>query len=683
MNLGFIENQVHTGRGPLAKVSGFLLTGFSLPFVISGMTQSLKMSQCPGWVCISVAISSLIFLLAGLTICKYPKLGRLFGIAGIVSSIVLMYEVLIGSPGISLATSIVAVSLISYLIHITLSQETASSHRSTCEERSMGACYGSLAIFTITLIAGETSSFISATAIIVSSVITYILITTFLLSSAATRSVKWYITFGGIFSSIVISILFREYIVYALSFLQIPMILSLVLFRNSENVDITNEWWAPLIEHPGRLLVGTFGVLCVIGTILLSLPIASASIASIGFLNAAFTSVSAVCVTGLLVLDTPNDFSFFGQIIILVLIQLGGLGIMTFSTAALRALGRRLGIRHETAVASLISHEDRRKLFGATKTIIVLTFGSELIGAAILFTAFIFAGDSIGDGIWRALFTSISAFCNAGFSLQTNSLISYNNNALVLHTVGALIIIGGLSPLAIVAIPKLLSRSHYKVSTQIKIVITTSISLLVVGFFLILTLEWNNTLSGFSFLHRLNNAWFQSITLRTAGFNSIDISQAYPSTLFIMLIYMFVGGSPGGTAGGIKTTTAAIILLVAFNAARGRTVINAFRKQISSRVLNKAIAITTLSGLSFILATLALQITQSISSYEIVFEVISALGTVGLSIGATPQLDGIGKIIIIVCMFVGRVGTLTFFVFLTDRIKSRVLIRPEEDVDVG
>jgi trk system potassium uptake protein TrkH len=370
-------------------------------------------------------------------------------------------------------------------------------------------------------------------------------------------------------------------------------------------------------------------------------------------------------------------------VVILMLIQLGGLGIMTFSTAVLRVLGRRMSLRHEGAVASLISSQDRGRLFGSAQRIIVLTVSVEAIGALLLFIAFLGHDEHLGQALWRAIFTSVSAFCNAGFALQSANLVPYQGDAFVLHVVALLIITGGLSPVTVVAVPLLLQRPARPVSAQAKLSLATTVILLLIGFVLILVFEWDNTLRHLPLLDRIHNAWFQSVTLRTAGFNSVDITTVRPSTLLLMLLWMFIGGSPGGTAGGIKTTTAAILVLSVVNAVRGYWSITVFARRITERTFYKAVVIATLGFATVLLAVLAMQLTQAMPMRDAVFEVVSALGTVGLSVGGTGQLDDVGKVIISACMFAGRVGPLTLLMFLSQRTGPRVWRRPEEEIDVG
>ncbi|UCF35436.1 MAG: potassium transporter TrkH [Acidobacteriota bacterium] len=443
------------------------------------------------------------------------------------------------------------------------------------------------------------------------------------------------------------------------------------------------QWWEPVLGHPERLLVATFLGLCLIGGILLALPFAAAPGVGVSLVDAAFTAVSAVCVTGLVVLDTAKDFSTGGQVVIIILIQLGGLGIMTFSTIALQLFGGRISLRHEGAVARLVSPGDRRRIFSSARTLLLFTLVVESVGALLLLARFVMHGDSLSRAAWRAGFTSISAFCNAGFALQSNSLIPYNQDPWILNVVGILIILGGLSPAVVFALPRFLRGRVEPIPAQFKIVLVATSLLLVLGFVVILMVEWTNSLSAMSFWDKIHNAWFQSVTLRTAGFNSVDLVGLRPVTLTLMMLLMFIGGSPGGTAGGIKTTTASILLLSVVAAVRGHSTVRAFGRTIPHRTVYRAAAITTVGTAAGLLAFSLMQITQVIPSDVGLFEVVSALGTVGLSLGGTAMLDGIGKGIIITCMYAGRIGPLTLFVFLSQRRHETVWKRPEEEIDVG
>ncbi len=456
---------------------------------------------------------------------------------------------------------------------------------------------------------------------------------------------------------------------------------TLLLARLGGTSVIPEDWTALVIYHPARLVVATFLALCAAATVVLALPAAAASGVEIGLLDAAFTGVSAVCVTGLIVLDTPAAFSPFGEAAILVFIQLGALGIMSLSTAALALLGRRISVRHEEALSDLFSPDDRSALYTALQRTILVTFAFEVVGAVLLTIAFAAAGDSFGTALWRGLFTAVSAFCNAGFALQTQSLVPYQTMPLVLHTVAALIVAGGLSPLVITAVPALIRRRH--TSVQVKLVLVATAVLIALGFFGYAALEWHASLAGLDSVDKLHNAWFQSITFRTAGFNSVDLNAMRPATLPLSSALMFIGGAPGGTAGGIKVTTAAIAVLVVLGALRGRSAAVAFDRRFTHRTVYKAIAITAMGVATVVAASIALLITQRMPGDVVIFEAFSAVGTVGLSLGGTALLDEVGKVIIMISMFLGRVGPLTGFLFLTESRRQREKRLLETNVEVG
>jgi trk system potassium uptake protein TrkH len=305
------------------------------------------------------------------------------------------------------------------------------------------------------------------------------------------------------------------------------------------------------------------------------------------------------------------------------------------------------------------------------------------VGAVLLAVAFAAQGDDPAMALWRGVFTSISAFCNAGFALQSDSLMSYQHSPLILHTVGGLIVVGGLSPLAVLALPAVIRRSSSPVSAQALLALSAAGVLLVGGFLFMVAFEWNESLRGLGIVDKLHNAWFQSVTLRTAGFNSVDIAVVAPATFTFMLLWMFIGGSPGGTAGGVKTTTVSVLALSVFQTIRGQWTLEAFGKRIPERTRAKAAVVVSIAVLTGLTALIGVLLTQNMPTRMATFEVVSALGTVGLSIGGTAELDGIGKAIIIVCMFVGRVGGLTLLMFLSSRRAPPRLGRPEEEIDVG
>ncbi|MBI1353922.1 MAG: potassium transporter TrkH [Acidobacteria bacterium] len=456
---------------------------------------------------------------------------------------------------------------------------------------------------------------------------------------------------------------------------------ALVVIPSNERKSAAESPAMLLQQHPAGPLVTSFLLLCAGGSLLLFAPWATTVQGGVHWIDAVFTAVSAVCVTGLITLDTPHDFTLWGQAVILLLIQLGALGIMSYSAAIIITLGKRLGLREERAVASSLSAADRSQLQFVLRRLLTFTFATEAIGAALLATMFRFDGDSLPQAVWRGLFTSVSAFCNAGFALQTDSLIPYQTNPGVLHVVAALIILGGLSPAAALAVPNVLRGKERRAQVQIALAVTAI--LLVLDFVLVAAFEWQGTLADLSTMDRLHNAWFQSVTLRTAGFNSIPLEAVQPSTLLVMMISMFIGGSPGGTAGGIKTTTAAVMALSVLTAIRGRKEAATFGRRIPTETVDRAAAIVTLGLGTLFLIILALLLTQVMPMEWAAFEAVSALATVGLTIGGTGALDVVGKIVIVFAMFAGRVGPLSLFAFLSSRESVRESGHPAEPIDVG
>lgn len=436
-----------------------------------------------------------------------------------------------------------------------------------------------------------------------------------------------------------------------------------------------------LLEHPPRLLVATFAVQCALGGFLLVLPAASGRSDGVSLIDALFTSVSATCVTGLTVLDTAKDFTWVGQLTILGLIQVGGLGIMTFSAAAVLALARRMSVRTEATAADLIGANSVGELQQALVRVLTLTFSIEAAGALALATCFWLTGDAPGYALWRGVFTSISAFCNAGFALQTDSLIPYADHPAVLHIVAALIILGGLGPAVIVAAPGLARGSLTTLHARLAAAVTAALLFAPVPLFA--ALEWGRSFSHLSPLDRLHNAWFLSVTLRTAGFNTTDLTAVSPATALVMMVLMIIGGSPGSTAGGMKTTTVGVLVLAVRAAVAGKADLEVFGRTVAHTVVYRAGAIATMCAGIVGVATLLLLVTQPLDLQQALFEATSATGTVGLTIGATARLDDIGKLVIMACMFAGRVGPLTLFLLFEGSARKSRASLPVESVPVG
>ena len=324
----------------------------------------------------------------------------------------------------------------------------------------------------------------------------------------------------------------------------ISSLLTLLILPASQKglVEHREKWWEPFLNHPARALITTFFALCLLGTLLLQLPW-SATGQQLSFINAAFTSVSAVCVTGLTVVDTQLDFTVFGQVCLLLLIQLGGLGIMTITTVALHALGKRLSLRQERLLTTL-TETSHQELIHSLVTIVKFTLIIETIGALLLACGFFLSGSSWSNALWKGVFTSVSAFCNAGFALDASNLLPYQHQPLILYPVSVLIIFGGLAPSTCILVPRWIRGRRIDLAPRVALV--TTATLLGIGACSFLVFEWDHALDGLSFADKLTNAWFQSVTLRTAGFNSVDLSGVLSPTLLVMLFSMFIGGSPGG-----------------------------------------------------------------------------------------------------------------------------------------
>ncbi len=468
----------------------------------------------------------------------------------------------------------------------------------------------------------------------------------------------------------------------ALGILALVPASSLVVAR-IRGVEIVGTSWTQTIQgHPARLVVATFLVLCAAGFVLLSLPVCAADGRGIDWIDAAFTAVSAVCVTGLTTVDTSRAWSGEGLAVLLLLIQLGGLGIMTLSTAALGLMGQRLSVRHEEAVAGLYSGTHRGQLFASLRRTLAVTFAAEAAGTVSLALLFWGEGDGFAAGLWSALFTSISAFCNSGFALQPDSLVAYQGSPAVLHTVGILVLAGGLSPAVIVALPQLARRKA--VPLQVKVVVAATAGLMLFGFAGFASIEWNHALADMSVADRLHNAWFQAAAIRTAGFNSVDLGPLQAATIPLATVLMFIGGAPGSTAGGVKVTTVWVLGATFAGALRGEPEATSFGRRIPHQVVYRAIAIAGIGALLLAALMAAVLLTQDMAMSIAVFESVSALATVGLSLGGTAELDGLGKVLIMVAMFLGRVGPLTAFLLLVERqIAGPRTEQLEENVEVG
>ncbi len=443
--------------------------------------------------------------------------------------------------------------------------------------------------------------------------------------------------------------------------------------------------------NPTTLILISFLAVIVVGTLLLMLPVASKSGESIPFLGALFTATSATCVTGLVVFDTFTQFSIFGQIIILMLIQIGGLSLVTLTTFFNIAVGRRLGLKSLQLASESINLSDASKAKNLLRVVINVAVICEIIGAVLLSFAFV---PKFGPkGIFISIFTSISAFCNAGFDIfgmlgEYSSVTSFVHNPYVLCVICVLIISGGLGFLVWQDIMTYSKTKHLRLHTKLVLLMTAS--LIAVGTIGFAALEWfnPNTLGQLNTFDKIINSFFQSITTRTAGFNSIDLADTQSITKLFMVILMFIGAAPGGTGGGIKVTTISVLLVAVFSVIKGRDYAQAFGRRIHQKLVYKALAIFMLSIIAVFVSSVLIYFntTTPFSAINNLFEAVSAFATVGLSVGVTAFMNPIAQIATMITMLMGRVGPVSMAISLTLKSKNNTesqIVKPRADIAVG
>ena len=429
--------------------------------------------------------------------------------------------------------------------------------------------------------------------------------------------------------------------------------------------------------NPARLLLLSFLGVIVIGTFFLMLPAATVDREGADFINALFTSTSATCVTGLIVKDTGSYFSLFGKSIILILIQIGGLGIMTLSTLYAMILGKQLGLRQEEHMRGILDQTSPVRMYKLIVQIINITLFFEFTGALLLFVKWLPAM-GIKEALIQSIFHSISAFCNAGFSLNTMNLEEYVSDYFVNVVIMVLIVAGGLGFVVMSDILQNVRKFNpfslqwSRVSVHTKLVISMTGTLLAIGFLAFFFFEFDNTLLDLSVSDKIFAAAFQSVTLRTAGFNTINISALRDATLFIGMILMFIGASPSSTGGGIKTTTFAVLLLTIRSILTSREKVEIHMRTIPHQTVYKAVAIFLFSFTLLMITCVVLLATQQGDFVDIIFEAVSAIGTVGLSTGMTGILDTTGKLLIIFLMYMGRLGPMTVALALGEAKKVKI-----------
>ena len=440
--------------------------------------------------------------------------------------------------------------------------------------------------------------------------------------------------------------------------------------------------FSPTNLSPAQFLVLGYFIVISIGTFLLTLPKASTTGGSIGFLTALFTATSATCVTGLIVVNTSTAFTVFGQVVIMVLIQIGGLGIMTMSTLIALILGKKISLKERILIQEDLNQFKISGLLRLIQYVIALTLTIQGIGAVLLFIRLRY-DYSIIRSLYFSVFHAVSAFNNAGFDLFGTSLEGYFGDPIINLTVIALIVLGGLGFAVIVEL--LGWEGKKKFSLQTKLVLTVTGLLTVVSFVIIFVLETGNinTIADASIGEKIISSFFLSITPRTAGFNTIPTGALRSTTLFFIVIAMFIGASPGSTGGGIKTTTFGLIIVTAFNKIRNKKDIEFYERRVDYEIVFKALTIILLALGIVLLMTFILTITEDGQFLEILFEVVSAFGTVGLSTGITGDLSSIGRVLIIITMFLGRVGPLTLALALGQKVRHGKYRYPQEKIMVG
>lgn len=481
--------------------------------------------------------------------------------------------------------------------------------------------------------------------------------------------------------------------------------------KPTERIHISPQKFRPIRQlGPEKILVISFAAYIILVSLLLTIPQATTG-GSMDFIDALFTITSATCVTGLTVVDTGTYFTGLGQVIVLLSIQLGGIGIMTFSTFLLYIFGRRLTSRDASLLSASHGSTNAENARGLLITVVLVTFLIEAVGAFFLFSRF--EQDlPPGEALWSAVFHSISAFCNAGFSLFPDNLMGYVGNGVVNATIMILIFLGGIGFMAFLElwqfgrsrIRLFLERvgiikgstywraAPYRFSVHTRIVVVTSFWLILIGAVIIGFLEFNNVQKDMPWTTRIYSSLFQSVTPRTAGYNTVNIGAMSGASLFAIIILMFIGASPGSTGGGIKTSTFAVLLGIARTRLRRDDEVLFFDRRISSFVQSEAVTFMILAMGTVLFGALLMQIFETGGSaygatggkfLALLFETVSAFATVGLSTGITPHLAPLSKLTLIILMFVGRVGPLTLALALSRKNQASRLVHPEGRVIIG
>jgi len=438
--------------------------------------------------------------------------------------------------------------------------------------------------------------------------------------------------------------------------------------------------------RPVQIVVLSFVVVISLGTLLLLLPQSRKPGIDLSIVNALFTAASATCVTGLTVVNISNTFTLFGQLIILALIQIGGLGLMTM-VGFFSIILRNMSLNESLIMRDTLNYETLDKIGHMLLSILLITFTIELIGAISLYLFWIEDFASAKKTLYFSVFHAVSAFCNAGFSLFQNSFTNYSKSSAFNLIITSLIILGGLGFIVINDVIKVINLKFRKEPARLKVhtklVLIVSIVLIIIGTLILFFFENKSLLCSYSIKEKLMISYFQSITARTAGFNTINVCGLANASCLILMILMFIGASPGSTGGGIKTSTFGIAIVSLRSFIQGRQRIEIFKRTLPRRSLNKVFGIIFVSAIFITVCVIILLLTEKASFMDILFEEMSAFGTVGLSRGITSSLSTPGKLVITITMLTGRIGPLAMALALTGKRSNAIYAYPEEEVIIG
>lgn len=446
--------------------------------------------------------------------------------------------------------------------------------------------------------------------------------------------------------------------------------------------NILRRTFDKISENPALVLTLGFLILITIGGLILSTPFVSKSGESTGLIDSFFVAASASCVTGLTPVNTGEYWNTLGHVVIIILIQIGGLGIMSIATLVPLILRKKIGLKSRQILREQFNVESMSGMINLFKYVLIFTFGVEAIGALLLSIRFI-PVYGIGKGIWYGVFHSISAFCNAGFDILGDSIYPLRDDYLVNIVIMALVVIGGLG--FMVTSELIYKREFKKISTNSKLVLVISAILIVLGAFGFYLLEslGGGVLDNESVGTGILESFFQSVVARTAGFYSVELSKMKVSTTLLLIGLMFIGGSPGSTAGGIKTTTFGILVIATISVIKGEKEPVVFNRSISDESIKKALSIFMVSLSIVLLITFTISITDNFNFIDILYETVSALATVGASRGITAELSNIAKVLLTLCMYLGRIGPMTMAFAFGLKPKDKLIKYPESFISIG